>query len=138
MAIIEINWQPSHRDLRVFAIVQLIVAGAGAWLLHRRLGWDLAAMVLIALSLVLLVAGFVRPRILQPLFVAWMVAAFPIGWVMSHLLLAVVYFGIVTPIGFLLRLRGRDALQLKPDDNSTSYWNARPASPDSSQYFRQF
>ena len=137
MAIIEINWQPSDRDLRVFAIVQLIVAGVGAWLIHRRLHWDQAAMVLVALSLLLLVAGFVRPRILWPLFVGWMVAAFPIGWVMSHLLLAIVYFGIVTPIGCLLRLRGRDALQLKADER-TSYWNARPASPDSAQYFRQF
>lgn len=137
MAIIEINWQPSNRDLRVFAFVQLIVAGAGAWLLHRRLNWDLAATILVGLSLVLLAAGLVRPKILRTLFVAWMVAAFPIGWVMSHLLLAVVYFGIVTPIGFLLRLRGRDALQLKAED-STSYWNTRPASPESSQYFRQF
>lgn len=138
MAVIEMNWQPSSRDLRVFAFVQLIVAAVGAWLLHRRLEWDLAALALLGLSLILLVAGLVRPQILQPLFVGWMLAAFPIGWVMSHLLLAVVYFGIVTPIGVLLRWRGRDALQLKPDESQSSYWNVRPVPPAPSQYFRQF
>ena len=120
MAIIEINWRPSNRDLRMFAVVQLVVAAVCAWLLHRRLGWDAAAIGLIGLSLAGTVAGLVSPQLLRPLFVLWMVAAFPVGWVMSHLMLAVVYYGVVTPIGFALRLRGRDALQLKPGPEATT------------------
>ena len=138
MAVIEMNWRPSHRDLRLFAVVQLIVASAGAWLLHRRLGWDAAACVVVAASLVITAVGLVLPQLLRPLFVGWMLAAFPVGWVMSHLLLAAVYYGVVTPIGLALRLRGRDSLQLKPRADATTYWVERPQPPDSTRYFRQF
>ncbi len=138
MAIIEINWRPSHRDLRLFAFVQLALASVCAWLLNRRLGWDTAAIGLMGVSLVATIAGLVSPQLLRPLFVLWMVAAFPVGWVMSHLMLAVVYYGVVTPIGCALRLRGRDALQLKPRPEATTYWSARPPAPEPTRYFRQF
>ncbi|MBS0202487.1 MAG: hypothetical protein JSS49_06265 [Planctomycetes bacterium] len=138
MAVIEMNWRPSHRDLRVFAVVQMIVAATGAWWLHKHWGWDLPAAGLMGVSVALLALGMFQPGRLQPLFVVWMLAAFPIGWVMSHLLLAIVYYGVVTPIGLLLRLSGRDTLQQQSRSNTDTFWIARPAPPESSRYFRQF
>jgi hypothetical protein len=138
MAILEVNWQPSDRDLRVFAFVQLLAAGIIGWWLHRRLGWDGLAAVVVGGSVVGLIVGLIRPGILQTVFIAWMLAAFPIGWLMSHLFLAVVYYGVVTPIGFYLRWSGRDTLQRKPRPDAKSYWVARPELPESSRYFRQF
>jgi saxitoxin biosynthesis operon SxtJ-like protein len=138
MAVIEMNWRPSHRDLQVFAVVQLIVATVVAWLLHRRLGWDAAAIGLMAASLAGVGAGLASPRLLRPLFVAWMLAAFPIGWVMSHVLLASVYYGVVTPIGFALRLCGRDALQLTRRPDANTFWVVRPEPPEPPRYFQQF
>ena len=138
MALLEVNWQPSDRELRGFAFVQLFVAGVIGWLLHRRLGWDAVAIALMAFSIGVLVAGLVRPQVLKVPFLAWMLAAFPVGWMMSHLLLGVVYYGVVTPIGVFLRMRGRDSLQLQPRSDVKSYWVARPGQPDSSRYFRQF
>ena len=138
MAIIEINWRPTNRDLRLFAVVQLVAAAVCAWLLHRRLGWDAAAIGLLGVSLAGTAAGLVWPHVLRPLFVLWMVAAFPVGWVMSHLMLAIVYYGVVTPIGFALRWRGRDALQIKPRPKAETYWSVRPAAPEPTRYFRQF
>jgi hypothetical protein len=58
--------------------------------------------------------------------------------VVSHILLAVVYFGIVTPIGLIMRLAGRDALGLKRDPNATTYWVPHAMPKDSRRYFRQF
>lgn len=138
MAVIEINWKPTTRDLRVFALVQLLMAFVVAWLLHRRLGWDAAAIGLAAVSLVLVVVGLASPVLLKPLFLLWMCAAFPVGWVMSHLLLGVVYYVVLTPIGFALRCRGRDTLGLKHRGDAPSYWTARPDPPESPRYFRQF
>lgn len=138
MALLEMNWRPSDRDLRLFSVVQFAMAAVAAWLIHRRLGWSGVAVILIAASLVGLVIGLLSPQRLRMLFVLWMLAAYPIGWVMSHVLLAIVYFGVVTPIGLCLRLRGRDSLQLKPRNNAESYWIARPAPPESARYFRQF
>jgi len=138
MAVIEINWRPSNRELRVFAIVQLIVISVAAWLLHRRLGWDAAAAGVMMVSASGLVAGMMQPQILRPMFVAWMMAAFPLGWVMSHLLLGLVYYGVMTPIGLVLRLCGHDPLRLRKRTTVDSFWVARPKASSSSRYLRQF
>lgn len=138
MAVIEINWRPSNRDLRQFAVVQLIVAAGAAWLLHRRFGWDVAAISLVVVSTAGLVAGLLSPQLLRPPFIVWMVAAFPIGWVMSHVVLAIVYYSVITPIGIALRLAGRDTLQRNVRPEDTTYWIPRDQPTDSSRYFRQF
>lgn len=138
MAVIEMNWRPSHRDLRVFALVQLIAAGVGAWLLHKHWGWDVPAIAVMVIAVTLLGVGMAQPERLQSLFVIWMLAAFPLGWVMSHLMLAIVYYGVVTPIGLMLRLAGRDSLQQRSRSDATTFWIERPAPPESSRYFRQF
>lgn len=138
MSLMEMNWRPSDRDLRLFAAVQWIVAAICMWLVYRRFGWIVLPAVLIGLSSIGLIAGLIRPRSLQSLFVAWMLAAFPIGWLMSHVVLAIVYYGVMTPIGFVLRLRGHDALGLAPTRDAQSYWVERPGPSDPSTYFRQF
>lgn len=138
MAVIEMNWKPSNRDLRVFAVVQLIAASIVAWLLHRRLGWDAVAIGAMSISAVGLIAGMASPQLLRPFFVAWMLAAFPVGWVMSHVLVGIVFYGVVTPIGLVLRATGRDALQLTPQPGASTYWSVRPKQTDAARYFRQF
>ncbi|HEY4261984.1 MAG TPA: SxtJ family membrane protein [Schlesneria sp.] len=138
MAVIEINWKPSNRDLRLFAVVQLVVMATAAWLLHRRYGRDAMAVGLLVASLATLFIGMVTPPLMRPLFLMWMIAAFPVGWVMSHVVLAVVYFGVVTPIAFALRLAGRDTLQRKLRPEATTYWIPRSGAPEPSRYFRQF
>ena len=56
-----------------------------------------------------------------------MYAAYPIGWVVGHVMIGVVFFTVVTPIGLLMRALGRDPLQRKFDASRTSYWEKRPA-----------
>lgn len=138
MAVIEINWKPSHRDLRLFAVVQLVAMTVAAWLLHRKSGWNAMAVALLVASLVTMLVGIVTPPLMRPLFLAWMIAAFPIGWVMSHVALAVVYFGVVTPIAFALRLAGRDTLQRRPRSDAVTYWIPRSPRSEAGRYFRQF
>jgi len=138
MALIEMNWRPSDRDLRVFALVQFIAAAIIAWWLHQRLGWDATAIGLAGASLIGIAFGLAFPQFLRPLFVGWMLAAFPIGWVMSHVLLAFIYYGVVTPIGFALRLSGRDPLRLKRQPKADTFWVVRPEPPKPPRYFQQF
>ena len=53
----------------------------------------------------------IRPEWLRSIYVGWMVLAFPIGWTVSQVMLAVMFFGLFTPIGLVFRLIGRDPLQ---------------------------
>jgi hypothetical protein len=67
-----------------------------------------------------------------------MCAAFPIGWTVSHLLLAAVFYLLIAPLGLLLRTFGRDKLKLREDRSPATYWTPRPPSKPLSRYFRQF
>jgi len=136
---ISINWHPTNRELRQFAgiwfpafwvIVGLLVAPRTGW-------WHIVLPVWVAVA-ALSIAGLIWPRLMRPIFVAWIVGAFPIGWTVSHLLLAAVYYLLITPLGLIMRLIGRDKLQMRLDKDAASYWIQRPPPPPVSRYFRQF
>ena len=78
------------------------------------------------------------PVIRKPVYLAWVYAAFPIGWTVSHLLLAVVYYLVLTPIGLALRLFGRDIVSRRFDRSATTHWIERRPVDDRTRYFRQF
>ena len=65
-------------------------------------------------------------------------AAFPIGFVLSHLLVAIVFYAVLTPIAFLLRIVHHDPLSRHIDRDADTYWTDRQVNTDIEQYFRQF
>jgi hypothetical protein len=138
VSLVSIPWHPSSKDLRVFAGLQFalfaLIAASLAW----RHGLPTVALCIIALSAVVAVLGLVTPALIRPIYVGWMIAVFPIGWAVSHLILAVTFFLVITPIGWVLRLAGRDPLARHPDPQVGSYWTERPPPPPPEQYFRQF
>lgn len=135
---ISIDWNPSRQTLRTFAIGLCVLAVAhAAWLVwgQRLEGWR-AWLCLIAGQLG--VVGVVAPKALRWVYVGWMVLVFPIGWCVFQASLAILYFGVFTPIGWLMRLLGRDPLQLRTDPNATSYWIPHRISDDPRKHFRQY
>ena len=54
-----------------------------------------------------------------------MTLALVLGFIMSHIILALVYYLVLTPIGFFMRILGKDPLTLKSDPNADSYWIKR-------------
>ena len=136
---ISINWHPTDRELRQFAgiwfpvfwaVVGLIVGSrTGHW------QWPIA---LLGVAAVVALVGLIQPRLTRPIYIGWVSAAFPVGWLVSHLLLAAVYYSVITPLALLLRLAGRDKLKLRFDREAKTYWTSRPPPPSSDRYFRQF
>jgi hypothetical protein len=125
----DINRNPSSRTLREFAALWILFFGGTAVLKHL----PVFGAVAVAIGL----AGLVWPRLMRPVFVGWMIAAFPIGWLVSHVLLGVLFVAVFVPIGLIFRLTGRDPLRLKKVARET-YWTEKLAPTDSSQYFRQY
>jgi hypothetical protein len=66
-----------------------------------------------------------------------MIVAFPIGWLVSHVMLAVLYFVLFLPLGLMFRLLGRDALSLRKPSVET-YWTEKQQPEDVVRYFRQY
>jgi Saxitoxin biosynthesis operon protein SxtJ len=136
---ISINWCPTHRELRQFAGIWFPAFWAiVAVLIGSRTGHWRLPIALLGIAAAIAVAGLIQPRLVRPIYIAWMCAAFPIGWTVSHLLLAAVFYLLIAPLGLLLRLFGRDKLKLRFDPGAKSYWTPRPPPPPSERYFRQF
>jgi hypothetical protein len=139
MAMIEINWNPSARELRRFASAwfPLFFILVGGLVFYKTRSWPIAAAIWTPAFLVSL-AAYLWPRFARLVFVGWMCAAFPIGWTISHLLLAFIYYVVLTPIGLLMRLVGRDPMERSFDRKAASYWVPHNPGGDTARYFRQF
>ena len=70
-------------------------------------------------------------------FYASIVLTAPLGWVISHLLLAILFFAVFTPVALVFRLIGRDALRRRRRARET-YWIRRSPATDPGWYFCQF
>ena len=138
MALLEINRNPSRRDLAWFGLVLFLFFLVIGGVLGRALASDVARYVAWAAGAILALAYYAVPGWRGPMFVGWMYAAYPIGFVMSHLLLGVVYFGVVTPIGLLMRAMGHDPMTRRFDRSATTYWVERQQVSDVKRYFKQF
>ena len=90
-------------------------------------------------GVVLVLFGLVLPRALKWVYIAWMSVAFVLGFVMAHVILTLLFFLVITPIGWIARLFGKDFLGLKLDRTAASYWiphERKRRSP--AEYERQF
>ncbi len=131
----ELNWNPSRRELRTFAAIAVVVFGAlGAWLSFsgREAAWLFAAT-----GLVIGVPGLIHPPSIRLIYVLLALLTRPIGWALSHLIIAVLFYALITPLGLLRRLLGRDPLALRAALGADSYWAQRPPPDDGSSYLRQ-
>ena len=112
-----------QREARRFGlVVGGILLAIGLWPLVVR-GAALRHWAVL-LGGVLALLAVARPVLLMPLQRGWMWVGHGLGWVNTRLLLAAVYFLLITPMGFLMRLVGRDPLDRRLGDR-TSYWKAR-------------
>ena len=141
---LKLDLNPEHGKLKQFAFVAVLglpliavlvlrFAGHGWNWTHPAVLWTLAAGVL---QLVLFLAG-VR-AVTRLIFIVLMVVALPIGFVLSHVLMAVIYYLVITPIGLVFRLIGRDAMGRKLDPKAASYWSVRNATRSPESYFKLY
>ena len=127
----------STGELRKFGLTV-----GGVFLLLGTISWyrghTLAPRALWGLGVALGVPGLLAPAVLQPVQKAWMRMATVLGEVNARIILTVLFFLVVTPIGFLMRLFG-DPLRRSLAKGGASTWIRRPPAPvDPARYERQF
>ena len=133
---LDINWNPSARELRQFAGIWLPAFAAITGTLAYRSGSVRLAGVIWGLAALIALAGVFRPRSVKGIFVGWMLAAYPIGWTVSHIVLGIVYFVLFTVVGLIMRALRYDPMERSA--NRASYWRQRPDRSEAATYFRQF
>ncbi len=139
MSVVEINTDPTRRQLNQFGFIWMgFVAFFGAVAFFKFHNPSLARGLWVA-AVVVPVVGWVFPRFMRWVFLGMSYLAFPIGFVVSYVVLAAVYYLVLTPIGLLMRLVGYDSMKRSFDPEAASYWIERPASAaEAKRYFRQF
>lgn len=119
----------------------LLMAGA-LGLVALLLGYkekETAALVCGGLAGFFAISSLLFPLWLRPVYAAWMRLARVLGWVNTHLLLALLFYTLFTLVGLVLRLLRRDPLARRWDVGAQTYWSARqtPLLPRD-HYERQF
>ncbi len=83
----------------------------------------------IIVSITFLTLGLLNSKILTPLNKLWMRLGILLGAIVSPIVMGVVYFGVITPIGLIMKLFGKDVLNLKIDTNKNTYWTSKKKIP---------
>ena len=130
------NIPNSKKDIRSFGITIGIILFiiSGLLMYFNKEAYQLIAII----ASIFIGLGLILPIFLKPIYFVWMTFAAILGWVMTRVILSVVFYLIMTPIGLITKLLGEDFLALKKIE-SDSYWNYRDSSEELNQdYEKQF
>jgi hypothetical protein len=95
-------------------------------------------IVLAVLALTVGPLGLIKPQAIRSVFVCCMIVTFPLGWLISRVILACLFYGIFAPVGLVFKLIGRDALARRPRPDQSTYWESKPMATELASYLRQF
>ena len=109
------------KDLRQFGLVLTGILGLFG-LIHFLKGHTSAYPWFWGIAIVVLLSSIVSPRILRPVYNVFIKIAHALGWFNTRLILIVVYYVLLTPIGLIMRVFGKDPLDKKIDKDVDSYW----------------
>ena len=132
MALIEINWKPTSRQLRQFGSLCLVTFPLLGWIWSGNLTFITA---LACLGLLMAIIAYVYPNGISPLFVGLMLITAPIGLVLGEVAMFLIYMTVFLPIGMYFRLVSRDRLRLKHDRQASSYWQSKRQPKSSTMFY---
>ena len=122
------------KQLREFGVVMAIFFGIISFLIYRKGGHFQTPA---AVSSAFLIFGIIAPKLLLPLQKIWMTLAVVIGFFMSHVILGILFFFLMTPMAFAARIFGKKFLD-DHKDLETTYWIDHPQITDKSSYKNQY
>ncbi len=134
------NLNVSRSALQKFGwLIGGLLLALGLWFLfkgdptHQHFGY-LSSV----LGLFLFTLGTLSPKILTPIYRLWMGLAFVMGAIMSRVILTIVFFLLVTPIGLVMRLFRKDLLHLRITGEEHSFWQIKTYMDDSPKRFEKY
>ena len=117
------NIKEAEKDLKKFGItvgaVFLLIAGFLFW--QQKSSFIYIGI----LGSLLFSTGLIKPGILKPLNKVWMTLAILLGWVMTRVILTILFYIVLTPTAFFARLFKKNFLDLRIDKSKNTYWEAR-------------
>ena len=120
----------TRKELRQFGLlVGAVFTVISLWPLAFR--GEPLRMWAIGLGGLLIACGGILPQLLAPVHKGWMWVGHILGWINTRILLSIVFYALVTPIGLVLRLMGKDTMRQTFAESSTTYRVVRSPRPHS-------
>lgn len=138
MRLIQIDHNPSRRQLNVFGAIWLVFFGAIGGAVFYKGGSMAVAAAICAMAAAVPAAGWAVPAFMRAVYLGMAYASLPIGLVVSYLILAMVYYVVLTPISLVMRLFGHDPMNGRFDPEAETYWSPCEGNDGIESYFRQF
>jgi hypothetical protein len=136
---IKFELRPPDAQLLQFGWIALFGFPAVGAVFHLFFGASSTAFwILAAVGVVVFGLSRVHPLAVLPVFDGLMIVTLPIGFVISFALTALIYYGMVTPLGLFFRLTGRDRIPKRPDRSADTYWEPRGEARPPASYFRLY
>ena len=113
----------TKRELRKFGLtVGIVLVLIAALLFYFE---KASAIYFGVIGAFLIFAGLIYPKILKPLNKVWMGLAIVLGYIMSRVILTILFYIVLTPISFIARIFGKKFMMLKYDKSAKTYWEKR-------------
>ena len=139
MALVSLNLKPSTKQLRDFGLAALCMCPLIGLLLFWLDKLRLTGLIVFGLiGLTMFILSRISTALIKPVYQGMMIVTFPIGWVVSHLMMGLFYYGVVTLIAIIFKIIGRDPLCRKYEPRAESYWIPYKQSRSPKHYFHQF
>jgi len=145
--LVELNLNPDRKTLRQFGVIAFVGFGILAALAYYEqlifsFGLGEARMPVVAtfaaLGSIALLFSLIAPRANRILYVGLTLLAFPIGFVLSYVIMGTLFFLIIGPIAVVMRLLRRDSMHRGYDPHAPTYWSAAHPPRDKESYFHQY
>lgn len=113
----------TKKDLRNFGLtVGIVLAAIGTILFYFEKS---SAIYFAVIGGMLILLGVLLPQSLKPLNRIWMGLAIILGFIMTRVILTILFYLVITPIGLLAKLFGKKFMSLKYDGSAKTYWEKR-------------
>ena len=138
MALVSLNLKPKKKILIDFgdiSLAMLSVLGILFFWLDKISTRGLIIFCIV--GLILYTVSRISTALIKPVYLTLVIVTFPIGWIVSHLVMAIFYYGVITPVAIFFKFRKRDALCRSYDKQAETYWFKYDKKRTQKDYFNQ-
>lgn len=144
---IEINLRPDATTLRHFGWIALVgfsFIATIAWFevlifaFGLGEGRPIVAGVFAALAGLSAFFSLVYPKANLPIYIGLTIVSYPIGFVLSYVIMGTLFYVLITPVALFFKLTGRDAMNRRFEPEAATYWSEPRPSRGNESYFRQY
>jgi hypothetical protein len=144
--ILEVRRNPSKAELNwfglmflgVFTLVGFVFWGKGSFIFGTGSAPPIASWVAWSLAASVFLVYYAVPPLRKRIYVGFILAVYPIGFVFSHVILGAMFYLLFTPIGLIMKVVGYDPLDRRFEPEASTYWKPHRTGDDPSRYLKQF